>query len=284
MRTVATIMAFFIIAQLLGTFAGAVVQMDLAYNPYVSSLVVTSDTSAPANAIFFLVYVLAGALVMIVMIRLLKKFADVFRLLEFVLIATSSSIVFYAFLRFGFGFGLGYGESTLGGIILGLAMATLKIAFPKVDLKNPAAILSTAGVGVVFGISMGLVPVVLFLVLLAIYDYLSVFMTKHMVEMANFVVEKNLAFTVTAKEPGPPGERERRLDLGTGDMIAPVMLEVSLLNVNPLASGFVFVGAVVSMGLFLYAVRKKKVVLPALPPIVVGMLIFLALGYVLKLY
>jgi hypothetical protein len=106
-----------------------------------------------------------------------------------------------------------------------------------------------------------------------------------MVEMADFVVQKDLAFTVTARAPPPaPGEREQRVDLGTGDMVAPIMLEVSALTFNPIATAFVFVGGVVALGLFLFLVWKKKMVLPALPPIVLGMLASLALGFLLGFY
>ncbi len=279
MKLITAILAFFIIAQLLGIFTGVTILLDLAKNPYVSSLVVTGNVDNPLNAVFFIVYMVAGALVMIVLMRIFRLHVLVFRVLEFVMIATSSSIVFYAFLRLV----LGYEDSTTMGIIMGLAFSAAKSLRPS--LKNAAAILATAGVGVIFGISLGMFPVVLFLVLLSVYDYLSVFATKHMVEMANFVVERNLAFTVTAKAPPPaPGEKEQRVDLGTGDMVAPIMLEVSALTFNPVATAFVFVGAAVSLWLFLFLVWKKKMILPALPPIVLGMLVFLAIGFLLGFY
>ena len=125
----------------------------------------------------------------------------------------------------------------------------------------------------------------LFLILLSIYDFLSVFATKHMVEMAEFIVKKDMAFTVTARAPPEkPGGKEQRIDLGTGDMIAPIMLEVSALSISPVASACVFIGAVVSMGIFLTFVFRKKMVLPALPPIVLGMIVGLLAGYLLGLY
>jgi len=272
-------LSFFIIAQALGIYTGTVIIRDVSENPYVSGLVVTSDANEPMNALLFIGYILAGAVVMVFLIRKLGFIPLVFVAMEFMLIATSSSIVFYALMR-NF---LGYGESTLAGIIIALLFATAKHFRPQ--LKNAAAIMATAGVGVIFGISLGLFPLILFLILLSIYDFLSVFATKHMVEMANFIIKKDLAFTVTARAPPTkPGEKEQRIDLGTGDMIAPIMLEVSALTVSPVASAFVFVGAVVSLGLFLTLVWKKKMVLPALPPIVLGMIVFLLLGFVLKAY
>jgi len=279
MNLIAKMLLIFAIAQLLGVFVGSVILQDMDKNPMVSGLVMTTDANEPLNAVFFIGYILAGALVMILLIRLLKAYELIFRALEFVLISTSSSIVFYAFLRFF----MGYEASTIAAIIAALCFSAARSFLPPV--KNLAAVLATAGVGTIFGISMGMLPLLLFLIMLSVYDFLSVFATKHMVEMADFIVRNDLAFTVTARAPpARPGGKESRIDLGTGDMIAPIMLEVSAFAFNPLASAFIFVGAVVSMALFLTLVWKKRMVLPALPPIVLGMITGLLLGFLLGLY
>jgi presenilin-like A22 family membrane protease len=279
MNLITKMLLIFAIAQLLGMFVGSVILQDMDKNPMVSGLVVTTDANEPMNAAFFIGYILAGALAMILLIRFLKAYAILFKALEFVLISTSSSIVFYAFLRIF----LGYDASTIIAIIIALCFSAARTVFPQV--KNVAAVLATAGVGTIFGISMGMLPLLLFLILLSVYDFLSVFATKHMVEMADFIVKQDLAFTVTARAPpARPGAKESRIDLGTGDMIAPIMLEVSAFAFNPLASAFIFAGAVASMSLFLTLVWKKKMVLPALPPIVLGMIIGLLLGFLLNVY
>jgi presenilin-like A22 family membrane protease len=271
--------AMFILAQVLGVFVGATILKDMNSNPYVSGLVVTTNANDIGNAAFFILYILFGAVVMILMMRYLKSLGMLFKLLEFFLISTSSSIVFYAFFRLF----LGFGESTLFGIIVALVFSGLRFHFPQ--MKNFAAIFATAGVGTIFGISMGILPLLVFLILLSVYDFLSVFATKHMVEMAEFIVKKDMAFTITARAPpAKPGGKEQRIDLGTGDMIAPIMLEVSALTFSPVASVCIFVGAIVSMALFLTLVFKKKMVLPALPPIVLGMIVGLLAGFLLGLY
>ncbi|MFH2100832.1 MAG: presenilin family intramembrane aspartyl protease [Candidatus Micrarchaeota archaeon] len=276
MKLVDKLLLLFILAQVVGIFTGVIVLLDIMENPYVNALIVTSDADDPANAVFFIAYILAGAIGMILAIRLLKLPA-IFRFLEIVLIAGASSIVFYSVLRLAFGFEV----SMLAGILFGLALSAAKFFRP--GLKNFAVILATAGVGVVFGVSLGLIPLILFLILLSIYDYSAVFFTKHMVELADYVVKKDLAFTITAREK-LPGKKEQRIDLGTGDLIAPIMLEVSTLAFNPVATAFVFIGSLISMALFLGIVWKKKMVLPALPPIVAGMIIFLLLGMLLGFY
>ena len=279
MKLVTTIIGFFVLAQLLGIFTGLTIISDINMNPYVKELMISAEPEETTNAFVLIGYILVGALFMMILIRLFSKHPIIFILIEFALISSSSSIVFYAFLRLL----LGYEISTIVAVIMGLLFSSIKMLKPQ--LKNAAAILATAGVGVIFGVSFGMVPVVLFLIMLSVYDYLSVFTTKHMVELANFVVKKNLAFTVTArKAPLKKGEPEKRMDLGTGDMIAPIMLEVSALAWSPVASLFIMVGAVVSLLIFLDMVWKKKMVLPALPPIVLGMMIALVIGFILGLY
>ncbi len=273
------LIGLFIIAQVVGIFTGITILNDISKNPYVSSLVVASDANEPINALYFMGYVLIGAVVMIIVIRKAPFFPIIFRAVEFMLIATSSSVVFYSALRTI----MGYEESTIIGIVIALIFSGIRLVYPQ--LKNAAAILATAGVGVVFGVSMGIIPIIIFLILLAIYDYIAVFTTKHMVEMANFVVKKNLALTITSTIPGERfGEKEQRVDLGTGDIIAPIMLEIATLGYSPNATLFVFVGGVISLSLFLILVWKKKMVLPALPPIVAGMLVSLFIGFLLGFY
>jgi presenilin-like A22 family membrane protease len=247
-------------------------------NQYVNGMVVTGDTENPLNALLFIGYILAGAVFIMILIRYFRMQKLLFMGMEFFLIATSGSIVFYAFLRLV----AGYEPSTLGAIALGLMLAATK--FFRNEFKNMAAIMATAGAGVVFGVSLGILPVVLFLVLLSVYDYLSVFLTKHMVEIANHVIKNDLAFTITATEAVPGQRQERRIDLGTGDIIAPVMFEVSTLSYSPVATLFVFAGATVAITAFLVLVWKKKMVLPALPPIVFGMVIFFLIGLLLGVY
>ncbi len=275
MRLVFTLLLFFLLAQVVGIFTGYAILRDMNSNPFVSSMVVTTDTQSPMTALVFIAYTLVGAALIIFVIRVLKISLVLFRGMEFIIISTSSSLVFYAVFRIL----LGYEASTIAAIVSGIAFAAAKAFLP--NLKNPAAIMATAGVGVVFGISMGIVPVLIFLMLLSVYDFISVFLTKHMVEMANYIISKDLAFTVTARAPATETGPVKRIDLGTGDLIAPVMMEVSVLSFSPLAALFVMLGSVVAMALFLTLVWRKKLVLPALPPIVLGMLSGLLLWYAL---
>lgn len=204
--TLVSLILLFAISQILGIFTGHMVFQDMNKNPFVTDLVVNENTNDPGNALFFIAYIIFSAVLMMVLIKYIGKFPWIFRLLEFGIISSSSSIVFYSFLRLGLDMEL----STLGGIIIGLIFAAAKMLITKIDLKNPAAILSTAGVGVIFGVSLGFVPAVLFLVMLAIYDFLAVFISKHMVQLATFVMEKNMAFTITVQNEEAEKEAQKK--------------------------------------------------------------------------
>ena len=282
MKLLYNLVALFVIAQLLGIYTGIIILKDMPANPYIASLAVTENVNEPINAVYYFGFILLGAVFIIVMIRLFKSYGILFKLLEFFMISTASSIVFYAFSRIF----LGYSDAMAFGILAGLVFAAIKFFFTKT--KNMAAIIATAGVGTIFGISFGLVPAVIFLVLLSLYDFVAVFTTKHMVEMAEFIIKKDLAFTITAQtSEGTPrfveGER-KRIDLGTGDIIAPIMFEVSVLPLGFNAVAMVFLGATVSLAVFLYLFFNRKLVLPALPPLVLGMLLFFMIGLLAGFY
>jgi hypothetical protein len=138
MRLIVTLLTLFVLAQLLGIYTGIVVLLDFPKNPFVSSLVVTTDAEEPSNALFFILYIVLGAVLMVLMIRLFGIYPVIFRAMEFMLIATASSIVFYAFLRIFTGFEI----STLAAVAMGIAFAGIKIFVP--DLKNAAAVLCSA--------------------------------------------------------------------------------------------------------------------------------------------
>ncbi len=277
MNLIVHLLSLFIIAQLLGIFTGVMIFNDMIKNPYVSAFVITKDSQDLMNAVYFFLYVILGAVFFIFIIKF--YFADlIFKFIELFLISVSSSIVFYSFLRLSYS----YESSMIIGILLGVLIAVAKFFLPSI--KNFTTILAAAGIGAIFGLSLGVIPVILFLFLLSIYDYIAVFKTGHMIEMAKFMMKKELSFTITVCEIIPKTKKEARINLGSGDVLAPIMLEVSALQISYIASIFVFLGAVISLMLFLFLIFKKNMILPALPPITFGMILFLISGKIAGLY
>lgn len=285
------IVLFFAITQLIGIYAGAVLIHAALTNEDVRALSVAplGSPDDPLNALFFIGYILAGAAGIILAARFYKGML-LFRLLEFAVVTSASSIVFFTVLLSAAG--MDFLPSLGAGLLLALGLAGLKFFFES--LKNAAAVISSAGVGAIFGFSLGFIPMAAFVILLSLYDYIAVFKTRHMIEMARELSTRQLSFAVTAKELPAKKPKEapqiyveramregERLDLGTGDLSVPAMLSVSAYSLGPngiLYSLAIAAGSTVSLYLLLRFVTKQRVFLPALPPICLGgMLALLAL-------
>lgn len=288
---------FFALTQLLGIFSGIVLIQGAVANQEIRDISVVppflvSDMNSPVDALatslLFIAYILFGA-VMIVLVARFYKGMMFFRLLEFFVIASASAVVFFTIALY---MGVEFLFAFLLGGAAGFSLAALK--FIWVDVKNAAAIISSAGVGALFGFSLsttfgvplGFLSVVVFIILLSIYDYIAVFKTKHMIEMARELSTRQLSFAVTAKNvPARKLHEPReeyvdramkegeRLDLGTGDLSVPLMISVAAFTLGPngmLYSFAVAVGSTIALFMLLRFVSKQRVFLPALPPICLG--------------
>lgn len=282
MKTYLKVALFFALVQIIGIYAGVSLINAAMENPDIQEISVAPmpDANDPANALFFLLYILFGAAMVILVARRYKGML-LFMLLEALVVFSASSIVFFAI---ALSLGTGFLEALALGGAFGIALAAAKFVWH--EAKNTAAIISSAGVAAIFGFSLGFLPAAAFTILLSIYDYIAVFKTRHMVEMARELSTRQLSFAVTAKsvparKPKESAEeyvdranREgERLDLGTGDLAVPGMLSVSAYTLGP--NGLIYsiaiaAGSTAALYLLLRFVSEKRVFLPALPPICLG--------------
>jgi presenilin-like A22 family membrane protease len=314
---VMAIVVMFAITQLLAVPAGIFLLQGAQISPEVAQLSVspTGQADDPLNAVFFVAYVLGGAVAILLTIKFYKG-ALLFRLLEFSVVSGSVAILLFAYLNglTGMPFAPALLLSTMAGFMFGLAK------FFIARLKNTAAILSSAGVGALFGFSMGFWPAMAFILALSLYDYIAVFRTRHMLAMAQALGTRSLSFTITAESgqsenttqairaptasltpstvsstsgaapsrsfslhprPSYPASHSSshaidRLDLGSGDLAIPAMLAVSTYTIAGLPGAIaVMIGTIVSIAVLLKFVVEKRVALPALPPICLGGLVAL---------
>ncbi len=135
----------------------------------------------------------------------------------------------------------------------------------NISVMNAALILTITGIGSFLGASLAVLPAFLFLSLLAIYDLIAVFGTKHMVYLA----EKGkgrfpFMFLI------PFGKKN--LGLGTGDLAIPLMFATSVLRDYALSNAVITAlgGLAGLISLLFYIQGKKKITLPALPPVAIG--------------
>jgi len=125
--------------------------------------------------------------------------------------------------------------------------------------------IAIAGAGAIIGLSLGLIPVIVFLILLSIYDIIAVFYTKHMVEIGQTATKNNFAFTVAI-----PTEKHK-FELGNGDLVIPLVVATSILingpfHNNGIVAGLVLGASFIGLMSSIYSVSIGKKPLPALPP------------------
>lgn len=308
-RQLIQILAMFMIVQFFGlllaaiTFSGATlqaVQGSMLFNSY-------------ASVLFYIAYIAVFSLVLILLFRLLNV-NRIFRILEAFVVFISSFIVFAALLQMVpdvllfTAFGMPVGIEAVGASAGAALLVALKNRLPW--LRNTAAIISATGVGFLFGITFSFWIALLFMALLAVYDFVAVFITKHMLSLAKVAEDNNLALLVGVNEAaGIPrkslskeflaeykksGKKDNRfkglissdlvpvaarVELGTGDLSMPLMVAVAAAasTLSFTLSIFVVVGALFGLLLTMFILRKYKRALPAIPPLLLGVLLFVGL-------
>lgn len=175
-------------------------------------------------------------------------------------------------------------------MFLALALVALRFAFPNVILHNIVIVLALGGVGGIFGMQFSPQAALVILGILAVYDIVAVYYTKHMVKMAKAMAQKGALFAVVipkqARKVGLSVPKKLRpggkfMILGGGDLALPLFLAASVAKENlwdgVLVSGFALVGL---LGMHVvFSFQEKPRAMPALPPICLGAI----LGYFVAL-
>ena len=271
MRAVLIIVLIFLVTQLFGLYLG-IKAISLLKAGQIEPVV--SNPNSLSNSILLFVYILLGTGIILLVLRY-KKSALIYieNIAAFFLILTT------------FNFFLPLVTSI--GLTLLLLFWTNKT--PNTLNKNLCTVLSVVSAGALVGASIGIVPVLVFCLLITIYDFISVFITKHMVYLAREIIPKQNVFTVSTPFKGRKvlfNEKVQKIDfiaLGSGDLFVPLMFSVSLLG----AFGFkpAMLSTVISTVFLtlMYVVLVKKrtsKVLPALPIIFSGSLLGFALSLI----
>jgi len=175
---------------------------------------------------------------------------------------------------------------------LSLALTLWKVLKPNAINQNLAVIFSISGAGALLGASLGFLPVLIFIIALCVYDFVSVFVTKHMKYIAKEISKTPTAFSAAFpykfKKPIKFQVGKRKLkkrfhiyQLGGGDLAIPLVFSVSVLKKFSLLQSIASIlGALIALCLTIYFVLKKPGrALPALPWISSGML----LGFLISL-
>ncbi len=252
-QLVIQLIAIFLLTQAIGLIvANALIKEDI------KSTIVNDNPQDPLNSVGLIVYILFFTLGILIAIRFLKKntLGIVLKALELLAIFGTSALVLSVFIP----------ETA---VMFAAIIVILRITIPQsIMLRNLSSVFATAGVGALIGVSLGVIPIILFIALLSVYDLIAVFKTKHMVTMAKAITSENLAFTFALPT------KEHQFELGTGDMVIPLAFASSVFAQNH-ATGLFFAlvpamlilyGSIIGLIITIdYASKKVGRALPALP-------------------
>ena len=245
-KLIAQLVLVFLITQLVGLYvAGFCVQEDI------HATIVSEDPNDPLNSIALFAYILAFTAGLLAAMFFLKKRAGYFlKAFELLAVFATSWIV----------------ASVFVGDLIGIAFAILLTASrivlsENILLRNAASIIAIIGAGALLGVSLGVVPVIVFVILLSAYDFIAVFKTKHMVTLAKAMTKKNLAFTIALPT------KEHKFELGTGDLVVPLVFASAVLQEASVNAAFlVLAGSLIGLLITInYSSKHIGKALPALP-------------------
>jgi len=173
----------------------------------------------PLNPIIFFIFIIAFTAFILVVLRFGGK-----RLVYFVMLAAVTITIYYVMAVI-----IPY---VVIPEVCTLALALILFKYPEWYVLDATGLIIGGGAAAIFGISLGILPVLLLLIILAVYDAIAVYKTKHMVSLAEsvidlrmpvlFVLPRNWSFSLIKGD-----EMEDGFFMGLGDAIIPSVLVVS---------------------------------------------------------
>ena len=259
-----------------------------------SGIVAFEDPGDMANPIWFIGILLVFTAFLLVLIKY-----DMKRVIG-AIIGLSIFLTFcYIFAAITFAFMGATDPATVITFVLAILATVLLYKYPEWYVIDGLGILIGAGVAAIFGASLEILPVVVLLVILAAYDAISVYKTKHMITLAEGVIDQKtpILFVIPKRRDysfiregigklGDGGERAAFI-IGMGDMIMPAILVVSanvflkgwrlagMINLPALGA---IIGSVAGLSVLLYFVMSGKPQ-AGLPPICGGTILGFLAGW-----
>jgi len=198
-----------------------------------------SNPEDPTNVVVWVAIILIFTAFIFLVIKLNKKW--IIQAFIFLTVASTLYFVFIPFFSIGpfFDFALLPSDTPERVyfllLFLSVGLTALLYVYPEWYVIDTVGVIIGAGASTMFGISLEIIPTLLLLVVLAVYDYIAVYRTKHMVALAEGVMDLKLPILLVVpkhwkysflKEKFDKQEREAFF-MGLGDAVMPTLLVVS---------------------------------------------------------
>ena len=230
-----------------------------------------SESSLFVQASGFHLYDLWSLAIVVLILLLAMKFRSVGRFFfrAFLLLLVFAGAVFISGLLFNWPYDL------LGALLLLAAF----LLWRNVLIHNVAIIITLAGIGALLGISITPTLGIGLLVVLSFYDIIAVYKTKHMIRMAQgmiesgaifgFIIPNNFRSFMTHRRQAQSQIGTQFMILGSGDIGLPVIFASSLvrqsLSQAIIVAIFAVIGLLATHILFVSQAKRKP--MEGLPPI-----------------
>ncbi len=273
-----------------------------------STIELVRATIVSPNSVY-LSYALDGVLVAVVLLMLLNRHRrhpiannGSFMVFEAAVVIATSVFFFIALFDMILPIGI-VGYSVGLSVVASLLLVALKDAHQR--LRNLVTMVSSIGVGLFMGLYVGFGWSMVILSVIAVYDYLAVFVTKSMLKLAGVIDEENMSLVISSSHIDivPESNYSRKevaeylrdlhddeedknpafmkilsmgelpvisqVQLGEGDIGLPLMAIVSSYFTfnNFFISYIILAGSLLGLFAATYTLQRYRKPLPAIPPI-----------------
>lgn len=245
--------------------------------PFVDEGVVVpafEDENNPINIIIILTMMLFITAAILLIAKYWKE-----KIIQFVILGAVGYTSFFAFFLPIFSLIIPLSYSLLILIISILSAVLLIVAlykYPEWYVIDISGVIVGVGAIVIFGISLGILLVLALLIALAIYDAISVYKTKHMIDLADTVMDLKLPVllvipkirsyslikeTKRLKQKIEDKEERDAFFMGLGDIVMPGILVAAIyhhISDGLLIALSTIIGILVGFSILMYFVMKGK--------------------------
>ncbi len=133
-------------------------------------------------------------------------------------------------------------------LIIASSLTLLVHKYPEWYVVDSVGLVMAIGATIILGVTFAILPAIVLLIVLGIYDAISVYKTKHMISLADSVIDLNLPVLLVIpkkwgysfrekkprlKEQLESGTEREAMFMGLGDIVIPSLLIVSALSFLP---------------------------------------------------
>ncbi|HTY74149.1 MAG TPA: presenilin family intramembrane aspartyl protease PSH [Candidatus Nanoarchaeia archaeon] len=201
--------------------------------------------SSPVNLLFFFVVLIVFTAIILLIAKLGKT-----RVIQAIFLGSTGLLGIYVFYPLlSYLPGVTSDISLVASIAIMALIVALLVKYPEWYIVDASGIITAIGAVAMLGISLTILIVLLLLIGMALYDAISVYKTKHMIDLADtlvdlklpilFVIPKSREYSLVKETKGlkeklKEGGKRDAFFMGVGDIVIPgILAAAAYYNIQP---------------------------------------------------